>query len=261
MKFLMRIIFLLIILASFNQTVIAKDKWNRAYLSTYPRSGNHWVRFFLEEATHIATSSVYRDKEPGAVHLKIPFPWGGFAVNHGYHGDCCYPTKGDIVVVKTHYPAKLKTKFDLLPAFKVIRIVRHPVDSFYSHYQHQISKNRHQKNGKVPRWYIERSITNWRKFIRFWDGKSNVVTIRYEDMLEDPRSNFQMIIDELGYVIEESDFERALEKNPPQGQPLKHLEHYEKADLQFINDQLGPIMKKLNYSIPDEMLKKGGANV
>lgn len=260
MKFLQRLIFLLIVLASFNQTVIAKDKWNRAYLSTYPRSGNHWVRFFLEEATHIATGSVYRDKEPGFVHLKIPFPWGGYAVKNGYHGDCRYPKMGDIVVVKTHYPAKPKTKFDLLRAFKVIRIVRHPVDSFYSHFQHEINKKRHPKNGKVPRWYIEKSIVNWRRFIKFWDDKSNVVTIRYEDMLEDPRSNFQKIIDELGYEIEESDFERALEKNAPQGQPLKHLEHFKKEDLQLINDQLGLIMKKLNYSIPAGMLK-GGINV
>src|SRR4051812_11514770 len=80
------------------------EQWTRVYLATYPRSGNHWIRYLVEEASHIATSSVYRDPDP--LHLKRIFPWGGYCCHHGYEGQCRYPTKKDCVLVKTHFPAQ-----------------------------------------------------------------------------------------------------------------------------------------------------------
>jgi hypothetical protein len=70
------------------------ETWNRVYLVSHPRSGNHWVRFLIEEATHIATSSIYRDSAlSGGVsqpHISEVFPWGGYCADHGFSGDCRY---------------------------------------------------------------------------------------------------------------------------------------------------------------------------
>ena len=104
------------------------EKWQRIYLTTPCRSGNHWMRYLVEEAAHIATGAVYRDKTP--LHMDKIFPWGGYCCKHGYEGLCRYPNKSDIVLIKTHYPDCPETPFDRLPYKWAIRIVRHPVDSF-----------------------------------------------------------------------------------------------------------------------------------
>jgi len=90
----------------FSSSVFAQEEWNKVYLASFPRSGNHWVRFLVEEATHIATSSVYRDKD--FLHLPEKFPWDGYCTDHGYNGLCRYPTKEDPVLLKTHYPCLKK---------------------------------------------------------------------------------------------------------------------------------------------------------
>src|SRR5262249_43452350 len=119
------------------------DVWKRVYLATYPRSGNHWMRFLIEEATHIATSSVYCDPDPP--HLADPFPWGGYCVDNGYRGNCRYPQRTDIVFIKTHFPLFAAHRFDKKPSIKTLRLVRHPVDSIYSFYVYIHGGNPPQK--------------------------------------------------------------------------------------------------------------------
>lgn len=124
-----------LILLTFPTMSTQADEWQRVYMATYPRSGNHWLRNLIEEATHIATSSVYIDSDGGAndvKHLDTPFPWGGYAAPKGCIGHCRYADKNDIVVIKTHYPSFSAVPFDLQPSLKTIRIVRHPIDSICS---------------------------------------------------------------------------------------------------------------------------------
>lgn len=229
--------------------VEAHQNWQRIYLATYPRSGNHWLRSLIEEASHITTSSVYHDREP--VHLKDPFPWGGYACYHGLEGNCRYPEIGESVVIKTHYPAKLKNDFDLKPSIKIIRIVRHPLDSFYSHFLHHPSGGELPKNGKIPSWFIERSIKNWIKFEKYWNHQSNVLTIRYEDLLNNIDVHFREILDAIGYEVSEEDVNRAIEKFPPQGnEEMKHLKNFHFKDLCNISFHLDQFMKRYDYKIP-----------
>ena len=44
---------------------------------------------------------------------------------------------GESFVVKTHFPSVRKSPFDQLPYARAVRIVRHPVDSFYSYYLYE----------------------------------------------------------------------------------------------------------------------------
>jgi hypothetical protein len=91
----------LLVFLGTSQNILA-DEWNRVYLVSFPRSGNHWVRFLVEEATHITTSSIYRDSD--FPHLPTRFPSGGYSVDHGYQGNCRFPEPKDPVLIKTHYP-------------------------------------------------------------------------------------------------------------------------------------------------------------
>src|SRR5690348_17766666 len=99
-----------------------QDWHKRVYLATYPRSGNHWVRYLIEDVTGLATSSVYVDGDVERSHLGKAFPWGGYAPPFGYEGKCKYPKPEDSVVVKTHYPAVPAQKFDRMSYVKAIRI-------------------------------------------------------------------------------------------------------------------------------------------
>ncbi len=222
------------------------DDWQRVYLASFPRSGNHWMRFLIEEATHIATSSVYCD--PDKPHLPKPFPWKGYCPDHGYAGNCRYPQEGEIVVVKTHFPHLEREAGDELAFVKVIHIVRHPVDSLYSLYLH--SQNGRPLSLIMPRATLMGFIHTMRKFERYWMAKENVFTLRYEDLQEDPFSVLKSVLEFIGYQVEDEDVMRAISKYPPQGNMLKHLSCYPEKDLEYIETELMEFMQKYDYQIP-----------
>lgn len=221
----------------------SQEKWDkRIYLASFPRSGNHWVRFLIEEATHVATSSVYRDPDPW--HLKTKFPWGGYCIDHGYAGDCRYPTPDDHVIIKTHFPYFGPAPFDLKPSLKTIRVVRHPVDSFFSWY--------YAKGGfhHLTRDELKEEISAWRRFEEHWNTQPDVLTVRYEDLFENPHDVLKTIIEAIGYKVSEEDLHRAIKMHPPRGSILKHFSQYRQEDLELIKTELGDLMQRYGYEIP-----------
>ncbi|MDB6080972.1 MAG: hypothetical protein JWO53_244, partial [Chlamydiia bacterium] len=195
--------------------------------------------YLIEEATRIATGSVYCDKDQ-PVHLPTPFPWG-YTPNRGYAGNCAYPARGTIVVLKTHFPVLPLSPFDTLPYTKVIRIVRHPVDSFYSHYLKGSSLS------KIPRETLQEFVSSWGNFQAYWNKKPNVVTIRYEDLYNFPRETLKQVLEAIGYRAYERDIQRAVAKYPPQGGIMKYMKLFNKNDLRFLEQELRPYMNQYNY--------------
>lgn len=229
-------------------TLASKEEWSRrVYLASYPRSGNHWVRYLIEEVTDIATSSVYCDVDLGKSHLDTPFPWGGYCPKNGYAGKCRYPTPDDIVVVKTHFPALQKQEFDGLPCARVVRIVRHPVDSLYSFYLFERKKN---FNPRMRRKFFGEQLKLWKNFHEYWNKQANTVTVRYEDLLERPHEILQTILGAIGYDVSDEKIDRAIQKYPPKGHPMKHMRFFEPENLALIKYELGDLMKQFNYTLP-----------
>jgi len=225
------------------------SEWSeRVYLATFPRSGNHWMRYLIEDATHISTGTVYRDSDPP--HLKDPFPWEAFSTDGGYRKDCRDPRPFEPFVVKTHYPALGKQPFDGRRYKAVIRIVRHPVDSFYSWYVYK--KGNEQT---IPRDLLELMVRKWKRFQEYWEVQPNVTTFRYEDMMLDLKKHVRKTLNVIGYKYTQEDLDYAVEMNQPRGGVLKHLEHFTHDDLQYIQKELGALMVKYNYSIPGVKLK------
>lgn len=220
------------------------EDWKRVYLTSYPRSGNHWIRYLVEEASHIATASVYHDKEP--LHMKKVFPWGGYCCDHGYEGNCRYPNKNDLVLIKTHFPSQPDkvTDFDRLPYKMAIRIVRHPVDSFYSRY---VRRPEGPLQETVPTDRVERFIKSWRQFQAYWNKRPNVLTIRYEDLLDNPFVELKKILEVLQYQISDEDIARAVMQHPPQGFMLKSQNKFTDADLKLIDEKLEDLMAQFGY--------------
>lgn len=232
------------------------DEWQKVNLATYPRSGNHWMRFLIEEATNIATSSTYRDSDP--LHLSTKFPWGGYCPENGYEGNRRYPQPGEIVVIKTHFP--FLKRFQPSRETKSIRIVRHPVDSIYSLYLYLNKQNydiflnqrKLEFTKEIPKDHLDKFIKTWREFQEYWnDPKLNVFTVRYEDLMTNPVFYFGEIMKAIGYNATPEDIQRACDKYPPQGKPLKHLSSFSKEQLLQINSELQEFMEQFGYSIPE----------
>jgi hypothetical protein len=229
----------ILILSCVHTETFAQDV---VYLVSFPRSGNHWVRFLVEEASHIATSSIYRDSD--YPHLSKIFPWGGYSTDHGYSGTCQYPTELQSVLVKTHYP--------FLPALleqktrRTICLIRHPVDAFYSFYVY-----RQKKYGNLGSFceFLRLMVKKWKDFYEFWETQENVLMIRYEDLYENPEFYLKEILDVLGYNIQQSDIERAVDLFPPQGGVMKHKVQYRKEDIKLIKSELNDLLVRFNYSL------------
>ena len=208
--------------------------WNkRVYLASYPRSGNHWLRYLIEEATGVATSSVYLDPDP--LHQDRIFPWGGYCVANGYEGTCRYPMPGEIFVVKTHFPI-LASQFDK-PYFKAIRIIRNPIESFWSFYLYST-----KRTGFMPRGLLREYIKTWAVFQKYWDSADNVLTVRYEDLCEDLPFHFKAILKYIGYSLSPQDIDRAIEKYPSRKNLPNYTEHFTPDDLAIIKEELGELM-------------------
>jgi hypothetical protein len=240
------ILFFCFFFLSVSQFSFSKE-WKRAYLASYPRSGNHWIRYLIEEASHIATGSVYCDREPQ--HMDKIFPWGGYCCDHGCEGNCRYPTKNDLVLIKTHFPSQPTkvTQFDRRPYQLAIRFVRHPVDSFYSRY---VRKPGGTLLEKVPTERVKEFIQTWRKFQTYWNKKENVITVKYEDVLENPFVELKKILEALHYEVTDEDIARAIAKHPAEGYMLKHVSQFTPEDLSLISTELGDLMAQFNYEIP-----------
>ena len=125
-----------------------------------------------------------------------------------------------------------------------MRIVRHPVDSvFFLLLQHGSMPS------PIPRQELKELVEKFREFQEYWDTQKNVVTIRYEDLLDAPYETLEKVLKVLGYKVEKKDIERAVRKNPPRGGVLKHASRFQQQDLQFIKRELKDIMDEYGYKI------------
>lgn len=235
MTILARFIFIFFIM----QTPLISSEWNTVYLASFPRSGNHWVRFLTEEATHIVTSSVYRDRD--YPHLRQAFPWGGYCTDSGYEGHCRFPNKQDPILLKTHYPFLPK---QIVPSPKrTICLIRHPIDSFWSFYTYKGGNN-----GKIDEASLKQFINGWKKFYEYWEAQPEALFIRYEDLQADPHFYLNEILETAGYTFSQEDINRAITRYPPKGTPLKHSRYFDKQTFERILTELADILTRFNYN-------------
>ena len=215
---------------------------HRVYLTSYPRSGNHWMRYLIEEATGIATGSVYPDPDP--THRLMP--WGAYWPEGGYEGNRRSPQANEIMVLKTHAPALDLTPFDRHRKQKAVRIVRHPVDAFWSW----------NANIGLPEPlvmtddYLTLYIFRWRLFETYWNKQPNTLTIRYEDLFQDPYPVLKAVLEHCGIHVPDENIRKAVAHYYPVGKVHKYFHHYSPEQLKRISQELGDLMIRYSYEIP-----------
>lgn len=240
------LVFTVALLSTSGAWAAFKEKWPKVYLASFPRSGNHWIRYLIEEATHIATSSVYCDPDPP--HLSQLFPWRGFCCLGGYDGRCRYPYEDEPVVLKTHYPVYGAQFGDCRPYVKAICLIRHPIDSVYSHYLYLNSGS--PPSAHIPDEELRDYLLSWRNFHRYWQKKATTLMIRYEDLYHTPAEELKKILKAIGYPFKDKDVTRAVAAYPPEGVLFKHLSHYSAEDLEMFQQLLEDDIANYKYSIP-----------
>lgn len=223
------------------QSLIFGEEWKTVYLASFPRSGNHWVRFLVEEATHVATSSTYRDKD--YPHLQNIFPWDAYCTDHGYEGHCRYPTYDDPVLIKTHYPF-FPRKIEPDPKYAIC-LIRHPIDAFWSFNVYKGG----EETAEIDKQFLTELIHRWRFFYEFWLEQPGVLLIRYEDLQTNTAFNLDLILQAAGFSFDQTDIERAVNKYAPQGEPLKHVHHFDAEAIEMIKTNLADLLIRFNYDI------------
>lgn len=212
------------------------------------------MRFLIEEATHVATSSVWSEwggvhgQDSNANHMPNVFPWGGYCVQNGYSGECRYPIEGEPVVIKTHFPFSESQPYEPDIYKKAIVIIRNPIDTFYSHYVYMTLKNRDKM---FPSSQIGVYVNTWKYFCNYWKDQPGILLIRYEDMLENPLEILRETIKYIGYTVSEEDLLRAVQNYPPQGTVGKHARFYSQEDLEWMENELSDLLDEFGYELID----------
>lgn len=226
---------------------INTEGWKRVYIASYPRSGNHWLRYLIEEATGILTSSVYMDnKATDIYHDQLSKKWGGYYTKGGYEKNRKAPSLSESAFIKTHFPAHKATVFDTEAYTLALRLIRNPIDSIHSYfvYAHKPKK----------KWdsFLKNELKKWRKFHEYWDTQDRTQSITYESMIENPLSHLNAILLEQPL----KDLQRAIKKYPPKDQPYKHLSHYSRKQKALVLLEVGDLLEKYGYEDLIELLQK-----
>lgn len=215
--------------------------WERVYLASYPRSGNHWVRYLVEEVTGVATGSVYGDTagdhEPLTVdHDPTTQPWGGCTIIGGYEGTRSQPSEEYPVLVKTHYPVMYSPR-DNPHYLRTIRLVRDPRDAIRSY----------AGGEKIPPYRLAILIQEWTQFQQYWNRQHDVITIRYEDLKSNPERELSRIIAALGYPVDPIAIKRAVDRYPPRPSRLDQPDVYTEQELKLFDHWAGDQMAIHGY--------------
>lgn len=158
------------------------------WLASYPRSGNTWLRYLINDAFFFPR---YPDQEDGE-RFRRTIP----DLHKGYD------------IVRRPLLPFAKTHASRLPGMgNVVVLVRDPVDVIWSYYRRSRAKAddtrtieefaKHQFSGLGPyrRWDV-----HIRSYVHAVEH-SHVLFIRYEDMLQNPARALQAVLEFSGYTV------------------------------------------------------------
>ena len=208
------------------------------WLASYPKSGNTWLRMFLANYlmnatqplplatahqfalgdamaklySHIAKRPV-DTKDDAAILALRPAVLRAIVAN-----------KADINLVKTHNQNRVLKGLDLIPASYTrlaLYIVRNPLDlvlSYANHYGVAIGVAAQAIGARSNRVYpsarsAAHYIGSWSDHVSGWTKTRDfpVCTLRYEDMISDPRKTFATALKRIGVPVEDNRLDSAIE--------------------------------------------------
>ncbi|MEA1999805.1 MAG: sulfotransferase domain-containing protein [Euryarchaeota archaeon] len=210
------------------------------WLASYPKSGNTWVRMFLDcyvTGFPVKFSSAYKyvqlDHDMGMMQLVSAQPRNELTLEYQfmYHSAVianlltCAKTKD--IVVKTHNAKITVSGMPLIPtpiSGGAIYIVRDPRDVVIS-YSHHLNKSidetieimaNEQHAATSRETSLFHIMSTWSMHVQSWmqlNVDIPVAIVKYEDLLENPDPMFRNILRSLGVTeIDEEMFQFALKQ-------------------------------------------------
>jgi hypothetical protein len=218
--------------------LLSRRGGQRVALASFPRSGNTWFRFLLENATGEQTGNA-SDKVSRIL-----------------------PRSGDGIVIKTH-------RRDSFRYTHAIHLVRNPFDVIDSFYDWKASLGWEWKYGEVS-WedFVRLTVPLWRQHTRHWlDARPETYLIRYEDCVRDPVAQFGALLDWLGRPVPERQLVEAVERTSferlkrqqaeasavgdrffRRGKAEKGFERFSPEQRKFVLDRLTVELERCGYS-------------
>jgi len=220
---------------------VKEDLKKIVWIASYPKSGNTWFRVLLSnlsgdlaspvsinqlQSTPIASSRKIFDDLTGTASSDLTndeidlirpdlYRWMALKAN-------------DTIFKKVHDAWTLNSRGE--PVFPpdvtkaVIYIIRNPLDIAVS-YSYHINKNISETIGMMndkenalcsnpDKLYnqLRQKLNGWSEHVRSWVDYSGlpVITLRYEDMLDDPFTQFRKVFDFIGMLIDNERLEKAI---------------------------------------------------
>lgn len=206
------------------------------WLASFPKSGNTWVRFFLdayvanrsldlnEDVQHWSRSDQwgydYQVVSPAPIHTLPEVATIGLRYAALLNAMCCYP--GQTLLMKTHHGNYQIDGTALIPKSLTrgaIYIVRDPRDvavSWSHHFTQDLDASIARMlspvcNIKYPTGLIYR-IGPWWKHVESWltDRPAKLTVVRYEDLLANPKESFTRVLRGVGLEPDEERVEFAM---------------------------------------------------
>ena len=210
------------------------------WLSSYPKSGNTWVRMFLNSyitGFPVNLNSAYQfvsgDFKPEIFQMMVPRALSTLTLKEQMY---YYPAvimnvlntcNTTYTCIKTHH-AKVKVDdFPLIPSSlteKAIYIIRDPrdvVSSLADHFGLSLEDavafmNNPQQGAEQPGTGLTHLLLTWSLHVESWTKKNTDVPffpVKYEELIGNPRKTFQNIITAFDFELDEERFDFALEQS------------------------------------------------
>lgn len=186
------------------------DKKFYLILSEYPKSGGTWLTTLIGETLDISKRDIYVTPTSLADQKKGFFSYN--IRNHPWYQDSSVSIMHPCVIKSHEYP-------------------RSTLINFYAHYLHLIRDGRDiivskyfyekdfcLKNGLTKKFdipfddYIKIIAHEWKNYITAWQ-ETNVICVKYEDLLIDTRSVLAGILINLNLCFNEESLTAAIENN------------------------------------------------
>ena len=208
------------------------------WLASYPKSGNTWVRAFLANyllesdgpAGFEAIERISSGDVSGPSYAELSgchparMPPGAYPKVRYQHLSRIAHSGAPVNFVKTHSSCGRIGQHWLIPADltrQAIYVVRHPLDMLVSYADHwgitlkaaafQIGadKNMIAPNDRTAAQFLG----SWSNHVKGWTQTRDfpVLTLRYEDMLEDPEKAFTRVLHHIGAPVEQPTLLEAIE--------------------------------------------------
>jgi len=207
------------------------------WLASYPKSGNTWARIFLANyfADRDKALSVNEADRFGfgdsvwSMYQRVAGP--GLDINDrprvlSVRNDvlrAIVSNNADVNIVKTHNALTTAYGFDLFPRQLSrcgVYIVRNPLDvvlSFARHYgiDHEEAAMRMSRSDHLTLPVdnqVAQFLASWSDHASGWSTTRlfPVLTLRYEDMLENPVDSFRAMLQHIGFPVDEGRLEKAV---------------------------------------------------